>query len=190
MHYVERRGRNEITRLLNGQGLHISEGSVGNIIRAYHTEHTEYGNSDIQSLQPGVVPNSEVLTSPQVPGASISTGINKNDTGSPSPMAKVHSGLGQANNVNSVTHANGGPLLHFLSENNDMDRFAFSIWIDSNRTTITTDKEDVIPPVPAMSVLSIPPKLNPSRDLFIKDPETKIFEQVNIEPDANVRLWY
>ena len=32
------RGRNEIARLLNGQNLHISEGSVGNIIWAYREQ--------------------------------------------------------------------------------------------------------------------------------------------------------
>jgi len=33
--HLEGRGRNEISRILAQQGLHVSEGSVGNIIRAY-----------------------------------------------------------------------------------------------------------------------------------------------------------
>ena len=75
------RGRNEIARLINGQGLHISEGSVGNIIRAYRK--CEDGISGVQSLQYGVVPNPEVVTS------LASTGIDMNNTdGSPSSTAR------------------------------------------------------------------------------------------------------
>jgi len=33
--HLEGHGRNEIARLLNEQGLHVSEGSAGNIVRAY-----------------------------------------------------------------------------------------------------------------------------------------------------------
>ena len=89
--YIEGRGRNEIARLLTGQGpeWRISEGSVGNIIRAYRER--EDGNSGIQSLQHGVVPNSEVVTS------FARTGVGMNNTnGSSLPMARHSSGIGQA----------------------------------------------------------------------------------------------
>jgi hypothetical protein len=46
--HLEGKGRNQITRLLQQQG-HISEGSVGNIIRAYRQECE---NSDIAQQQP------------------------------------------------------------------------------------------------------------------------------------------
>jgi hypothetical protein len=45
--YSEGKGRNEIARLLNRQ---ISEGSVGNILRAYRAE-AEHGNQQEQPLQ-------------------------------------------------------------------------------------------------------------------------------------------
>ena len=83
-------GENEIARLINGQGLHISEGSVGNIIRAYRK--CEDGISGGPSLQYGVVPNPEVVTS------LAGTGIDMNNTdGSPSStVRRVPLGSGKA----------------------------------------------------------------------------------------------
>ena len=47
-------GRNEIARLLNEQGLRVSEGSVGNIVRTYRRSRNE------QSLQSDMNNTSEI----------------------------------------------------------------------------------------------------------------------------------
>jgi hypothetical protein len=49
--YIEGRGRNEIARLLTGQGpeWRISEGSVGNIIRAYREQSLQEGGTTINA---------------------------------------------------------------------------------------------------------------------------------------------
>ncbi|MFZ0223268.1 MAG: hypothetical protein WAM42_16415, partial [Candidatus Nitrosopolaris sp.] len=114
--HTEGRGRNEIARLINGQGLHISEGSVGNIIRAYRK--CEDGISGVRSLQYGVVPNPEVVTS------LASTGIDMNNTdGSPSSTARRYSGVGKGidTNSSSVTPRDGSPLLRFLRPDTDVN---------------------------------------------------------------------
>jgi hypothetical protein len=49
-------GRNEIARLLSQQGLHVSEGSVGNIVRAYRSSRNE------QPLQSDTSENEQVNT--------------------------------------------------------------------------------------------------------------------------------
>jgi hypothetical protein len=170
----EGHGRNEIARLMTSQGLHISEGTVGNIVRAYRAR--EHGNSDVQL---GVVPNSEVVTSLQMPDASISTGIHMNNTDGFSLLMARHG--------SNVIPRDGGPLSHLLGDNN------------TNHTS--TDEEEVIPsvtsysnspsPVVLVPTSLIPPKPEPfsepkPRDLFIiKDPETEM--QVNIESNANVK---
>ncbi len=78
-----------------------------------------------------------------------------NNVGSPTSMAQVHSGVGQANSSsNVVTPRDGGPLSHLLGEDNSTD-------------------EEVIPSVTSYSnspspVVPTSPKSKP-RDLFIKD---------------------
>ena len=157
--YIEGRGRNEIARLLTGQGpeWRISEGSVGNIIRAYRER--EDGNSGIQSLQHGVVPNSEVVTS------FASTGVGMNNTnGSSLPMARHSSGIGQnvsttnTNSNSNVIPRDGGPLLHLLCEDN------------------STDEEEVIPPVTSYSNL---PSSVPSIVSMSLYPNTNISSNFN-----------
>ncbi len=83
-------GRNEIARLLTEQGLHVSEGSVGNIVRAYR-QHELPLKSD----------------------ATISTGVDMNNTGSTSSNAQL--GVGKSTtSYNVVTPKNGGSLSHLL----------------------------------------------------------------------------
>jgi len=50
-------GRNEISRILAQQGLHISEGSVGNIVRAYrkHEQSLQSDTSGIEQVNPKIV---------------------------------------------------------------------------------------------------------------------------------------
>lgn len=53
MHFEEGKGRNQIAQILSEQQIKVSQGSVGNIIRSYRTEH-DRANSDIrQSSQSG-----------------------------------------------------------------------------------------------------------------------------------------
>jgi hypothetical protein len=50
--YLAGRGRNETARLLQQEGIHVSEGSTGNIIREYRRRYQqENGNSDIKSSE-------------------------------------------------------------------------------------------------------------------------------------------
>ena len=243
--HLQGHGRNEIARILNGQKMRISEATITHLIQRQQQkqEHNNSGpssstlNPQLVRLQPQLLQSrqpqhqqpskspksSQSSQSPQLQlfqgpsaDASISTGIDMNNTGSPSSMVqKVHSGVGQANKTNSVTHVNGGSLSH-LDEDSDSDMDTtvnantnVNANTDSNRTSIITDKEEVIPsvtsysnlPSPVLqaplstlasaptSVLSIPskPEPFPSRDLFIKDPETEM--QV-IELDTNVKSRY
>lgn len=82
--HISGHGRNEIARLLTEQGLHVSEGSVGNIVRAYR-QHELPLKSD----------------------ATISTG-------SPSSIAQLGVGTKPTTSSNVVTPKNGGPLSHLL----------------------------------------------------------------------------
>jgi hypothetical protein len=52
--HLEGLGRNEISRILTQQGLHISEGSVGNIVRAYrkHEQSLQSDTSGIEQVNP------------------------------------------------------------------------------------------------------------------------------------------
>ena len=73
-----------------------------------------------QTLELQVCP--ELPSFASVSDASISTAIDMNNVGSPVLTASGRPGVGQANNVNSnitITHANGGPLSYFLSNDTD-----------------------------------------------------------------------
>lgn len=103
-------GRNAIARLLTGQDLHISEGSVGNIIRAYREEL-------LQSLQKesSYIDIVNTSQSSQVEtDATISTVIDISNTGSP-VSASGRPGVGLAA-TNVVIPRAGGPLSHLLNE--------------------------------------------------------------------------
>jgi hypothetical protein len=55
--HLEGSGRNEISRILAQQGLHVSEGSVGNIVRAYrkHEQSLQSDTPGIEHVNPKIV---------------------------------------------------------------------------------------------------------------------------------------
>ena len=77
--YLAGKGRNQITRELNKQGIKVSHGSISNIINAYK-----------RNSQPQICPESRTSN------AGISTGVDINNTGSPLLMRFHDSGTGQA----------------------------------------------------------------------------------------------
>ena len=80
--YLAGRGRNQIDRDLNGQGIRVSHSSISNIINAYRRQHEQSSKSQ------GLQSHSDTTDS----NASISTTANINDTDSP-----LLNGIGQAN---------------------------------------------------------------------------------------------
>ena len=93
--YLEGRGRNEIARLLSQQGLHVSEGSVGNILRTYRKQ-------------------------PRPSDVGISTSASIDTMGSPTYMAPY--GIGQANSNNSnFIPKYGRPLSHIFPNEPEID---------------------------------------------------------------------
>src|SRR5215469_9090598 len=101
--YVVGYGRNQITRVLNGQGIKVSHGSISNIINAYKRKHEQPSQ-----LQPSSPPEQQ-SSQPQVfqfqgppSDTSISTGIDMNNTGSPSSTAPRYSGVGKVITVTDL----------------------------------------------------------------------------------------
>lgn len=142
-------GRNEIARLLTEQGLHVSEGSVGNIVRAYRQHEL-----------------------PLKSYTAISTGVDMNNTGSPSSIAQLGVGTKPTTSSNVVTPKNGGPLSHLLVNMTDSP-------IESTLSTITN---------------SVTPPTNPEELDFSDDPYPESYPapdshvdnmQVNIESDID-----
>ena len=147
--HISGHGRNEIARLLIEQGLHVSEGSVGNIVRAYR-QHELPLKSD----------------------ATISTGVDMNNTGSPSSIAQLGVGTKPTTSSNVVTPKNGGPLSHLLVNMTDSP-------IEPTLATITN---------------SVTPPTNPEELDFSDNPYPESYPnpdshvdnmQVNIESDID-----
>ena len=102
--YVVGYGRNQITRVLNGQGIKVSHGSISNIINAYKRKHEQPSQLQPSSLTQQQSSQPQVFQFQGPPSdASISTGIDMNNTGSPS----------------SAAPRDGGPLSHLLNEDPD-----------------------------------------------------------------------
>jgi hypothetical protein len=147
--HISGHGRNEIARLLTEQGLHVSDGSVGNIVRAYH-QHELPLKSD----------------------ATIITGVDMNNTGSPSSIAQLGVGTKPTTSSNVVTPKNGGPLSHLLVNMTDSP-------IEPTLSTITN---------------SVTPPANPEELDFSDNPYPESYPnpdshvdnmQVNIESDID-----
>lgn len=130
-------GRNEIARLLTEQGLHVSEGSVGNIVRAYR-QHELPLKSD----------------------ATISTGVDMNNTGSSSSIAQLGVGTKPTTSSNVVTPKNGGPLSHLLVNMTDSP-------IEPTLSTVTN---------------SVTPPTNPEELDFSDNP----YPESYLNPDSHV----
>ena len=195
--YLQKRGRNEIASLLS-----ISQGSVSNILRAYKSKSSESTTISDKSLGQncGQISNehttcaedistesqtiSNVDSSKVTPqefesfisndNASISIGVNINNTGSPVLIDSRRPGVGKAVTTNTNWSANsnivilrdGGPLSHFLAEDTSTDEEVIP--------SVTSYFNSPSPVVP----VPISPKLEPfseskPRDLFIKDPDSQ-----------------
>ena len=171
--HLQGRGRNEIARILNSQNMKISEATITHLIQDWKRRHQQQEQAHVNlkastlnpmgtsqpssSLQlPQASPQSsqtlELQVCPELPSfasasdASISTAIDMNNVGS--PVLTGRPWVGQANNVNSnvtITHANGGPLSYFLS--NDTD------------TTINCREENVV--LGSNNTFSFNPYLDP-----------------------------
>jgi hypothetical protein len=146
--HLQGRGRNEIARILNSQKMRISEATITHLIQDWDRqqqkqEHNNSGpsstlNAEVVTSQPHLLqsrqpqhqqpPESPQSShSPQSPQAQVfqgppseaSTGIDMNNTGSSSLIARP--GVGQANiETNFVTvKRNGGPLSQFLPSDTD-----------------------------------------------------------------------
>jgi hypothetical protein len=112
----EERGRNEIARLLTGQGLHISEGSVGNIIRTYREHSLQQSlQQNTKPSQPSLQNNTDIITSIPIKrdGSSLLSGSELAVTSTP---------------------RDGGPLSHLVTNEDDKD------------TTINPDPPSTIDP--------------------------------------------
>jgi hypothetical protein len=151
--YLQKRGRNEIARSLG-----ISQGSVSNILRAHKSKSESTTISDTSLGQNcGQISNehscaddistesqtiSNVDSSKMTPqefesfisndNASISIGVNINNTGSPvlsrRPVGKaVTTNIDWAANSNIVIPRDGGPLSHFLGEDTSTDEVIPSV---------------------------------------------------------------
>ena len=148
-------GRNNITRQLNTAGLKVSHGSVSNIIIKYKRQYEQSLQSNTNTNNASVVappqPSQEVVQGPPS-DAGIGTGIPMNiSAGSPLLMTcSASAGTGQAQTKSNfnITPRDGGPLSHFLGEEEVM----------SNLQSPT-------------STVSIPPKPFPDIDLLMKNPE-------------------
>lgn len=110
------KGRNQIARELNEQGMKVSHGSVSNFINAYKRQHEQPSQPPQSSQTLGLQPEAD---------ARISTGIDMSNTnGSSLLMARDGSGTGQAvitNSNSNVIPRDGGPLSHLLCEDNSTD---------------------------------------------------------------------
>jgi hypothetical protein len=109
----EGKGRNEIARLLTEQGMHISEGSVGNIIRAYRAEHA--GHITI-TTQPIPTQQSPPTTQPQQPQPDPTQDSGQLYEDSPSAI--------NSNNMDNIipTTATNPHLLLFLEAHAEIGR--------------------------------------------------------------------
>jgi transposase-like protein len=113
--YLQKKGRNEIAREIN-----ISQGSVHNILRAYEDKstaiagnghnknHTQISATPVEDIHTESLSQESVINAyeqkyeqPLQAQSQIrsNTAPDKNITGSPTSMAQVHSGVGQANIV-------------------------------------------------------------------------------------------
>lgn len=151
---TEGRGRNEIARLLTGQGFHISEGTVGNIVRAYRQQPSQPVYSIIE--QPSQ--RQQPLLQPPPPNTGINSGIPIKKTDGSSLLSGT--GLAVTNSNPNVIPRHGGPLSHLLCE------------VDEDTTVVNSSAYSII-----TNTTSPAPTIMPSRNLLIKDPE------VNIDPD-------
>jgi hypothetical protein len=170
--HLEGHGRNEIARILSQQGLHISEGSVGNIVRAYHKHEQQ---SD----------------------ATISTGADMNNVSSPVSMVRKASFgfgpkpiTGTTSSSNVVTSKNGGPLLHLLdhetidrhSDENSYIDFASSEY----HIPFPPYRRPILNPVApkALQISSISYKSGRPNFVTLEEPVFVSEEQVDIQPDV------
>jgi predicted transcriptional regulator len=195
--YLQKRGRNEIARLLS-----ISQGSVSNFLRAYksksesttslgqncgqisneHTTCAEDISTESQTISN--VDSSKVI--PQefesfISNDNASIGVNINNTGS---SVLIDSGVGKAVTTNTNWSANsniviprdGGRLSHFLGEDNSTD--------DEVIPSVTSYSNSPSPEVPVPTSPKQERFPEPkSEDLFIKDPDSQdVLEEESEEP--------
>jgi len=158
-------GRNAIARLLQQQGLHVSEGSVGNIIREYRRQES----LDIKSSEP------EVQQSHPTQQKQINTSNNTytddniiDSTSSQSSIVTPPLGDGLAG-LDKPALNYGAPLQRFL--NNEIAT-AGALGDKDNSTIVGTT---IVPDAPAITVV-------PESTLHPKAPEP---EQISINNDTN-----
>jgi hypothetical protein len=124
--YLAGHGRNQIDRELREQKIKVSHGSISNIINAYKRQYEQ----------------------PLQSHATISTGIDMNDTGSPPSTPRFSKGKATSTTTtNVVIPRDGGPLSHFLNEEAAAAAAAAAaVNPDSIIITNTTHPAQAIPP--------------------------------------------
>jgi hypothetical protein len=135
-------GRNAIARLLNGQGLRISEGSVGNIIREYRRQ--ESARPEAQR------PHPTQQEQPQV--NNTYTKDNVIDTGSPSSTTTTPLGDGlkptESTKSDSLRKKNSGnPLSFFNTTTLSADDTTIVVPTVSDDATVATKPELTLHPL-------------------------------------------